>query len=327
MIRVAFLLIHQLLNIKSPRWIPGLFCFLACTNSYAQPPADSFSVKEAQEILQFLASDSLKGRGNFTPELQNAAELIAARFEKAGLKPVPGGDGFLQAFVVAGREKEPALQNVVGVLEWRSRPGELVIFSAHYDHVGREGTSIYHGANDNASGTTALLLLAQYYARRNDNERTLVFCAFSGEERGLLGSQSLAQTINAEQVTALLNIEMVGIPQFGRKTLMVTGPYESDMARIMERNLKGKFHITGDQAPARNLFARSDNYPFALLGIPAHSVMGSDDQDDCYHQVCDTASRIDFSYLISTAAAIAQSMQSIISGKDTPKRISIRKAK
>ncbi len=90
---------------------------------------------------------------------------------------------------------ESKLANVVGVLPGRSKKNEYVIFSGHYDHLGigkpdiPGGDSIYNGANDDASGTTAVIMLARYFAARHDNERTLIFAAFTAEEIGGYGSQ------------------------------------------------------------------------------------------------------------------------------------------
>src|SRR5688572_15338076 len=106
------------------------------------------------------------------------------------------------------------------MLPGRSKPEEFIIYSAHYDHegmvAGKKKDKIMNGANDNASGTAALLMLAQYFAQRKDNERTLVFCAFAGEEIGLKGSRELAQILDPQKVKAGINLEMLGVPQYGK---------------------------------------------------------------------------------------------------------------
>ncbi len=86
---------------------------------------------------------------------------------------------------------EKSLLNVIGVLEGKFKRSEAIIFCAHYDHVGIENREVYNGANDNASGVTALIVLAEYFSKRKDNERTIIFCGFSGEELGLFGSSAL----------------------------------------------------------------------------------------------------------------------------------------
>ena len=91
---------------------------------------------------------------------------------------------------------------------------DIVVFSAHYDHIGVgkpvNGDSIYNGANDDASGTTAVMMLAKYFKELNNNDRTLVFVAFTAEEIGGYGSQYFSKQVNADGVVAMFNIEMIG---------------------------------------------------------------------------------------------------------------------
>jgi Zn-dependent M28 family amino/carboxypeptidase len=217
---------------------------------------------------------------------------------------------------------------IAGMIPGRSKSGEIVLFSAHYDHLGvrkrRRGDSIMNGANDNASGATALLMLAKYFAERNDNERTLLFCAFSGEEIGLKGSTDFLQYINPDKIVAGVNIEMIGVPQFGKKTVFITGE-DYSLAGILKENLsKNQLTIIGEPDPEeKQLFQRSDNYPFVLKGIPAHSIMGSDDDDPCYHKVCDELKRIDVENMTVIIRAIAAATTTLINGPDAPARIKL----
>jgi hypothetical protein len=124
--------------------------------------------------------------------------------------------------------------NVAGVLPGKSKPEEIILFSAHYDHEGvfirgKKKDSIMNGANDNASGIAALLQLASYFAQRNNNERTLMFCAFSGEELGLLGSKYFVLQMDTKKIIAGINIEMIGIPQYGNKNVFITGYDQSTL--------------------------------------------------------------------------------------------------
>ena len=106
------------------------------------------------------------------------------------------------------------LSNVVGILPGKTRPNEYVIFSGHYDHLGIgkpvAGDSIYNGANDDAAGTTAVMMLAKYYAKKRDNARTLIFAAFTAEESGGHGSVYFSKQFNPDQVMAMFNLEMIG---------------------------------------------------------------------------------------------------------------------
>ena len=217
--------------------------------------------------------------------------------------------------------------NVVGVLPGKSRAGEVVVFSAHYDHEGvfptrKNKDSILNGANDNASGTTAVLMLANYFAQRNDNERTLIFCAFAGEELGLTGSQEFVKYIDPNRIVAGINIEMIGVPQFGKSKVFITGERYSSLPGILGRALKGnKLEIIPEPDETKELFMRSDNYPFVEKGVPFHSIMASDDDDECYHQPCDELVRIDTKNMTAIIRAIAASAKTLVSGEATPGRI------
>jgi Zn-dependent M28 family amino/carboxypeptidase len=315
----------------------GLFISV---NGWSQSHLDSIRTSELKHIVYFLASDSFKGRDNYSPELDVAANFIAERFQQAGLQKLPGQPSFLKPFVttktMAYRPDSiplnKKLYNVVGVLPGRSKEGEAVIFSAHYDHVGMNGLkesyehAIHNGANDNASGTAALMVLANYFAGKANNERTLIFCAFAGEELGLLGSRSFAGNINPLHIKAVINIEMIGRTTVGKDAFFITGDNFSDLKKIMEKNMTGTgVRLRRDLSPAPGLFHRSDNYPFALKGIPAHTVMASSDEDPCYHQPCDDAGRIDFDNMTRLVRAIAAATTTLVNGTDTPTRINPKK--
>jgi hypothetical protein len=219
--------------------------------------------------------------------------------------------------------------NVVAMLPGKSRSNEIIAFTAHYDHEGvfpGQRDSILNGANDNASGTTAILALAEYYAKKNDNERTILFCAFAGEELGLKGSEDFVQYINADSIMAVINIEMIGVPQYGKDKLFFTGVEFSDLPEILEAGWKSSVIRTMREPwEFEDAFKRSDNYPFALQGIPAHTIMSSDDQDECYHSPCDEVERIDIPHMTNIIRAIAMGTEDIIKGEKTPARINKRR--
>jgi Peptidase family M28 len=221
------------------------------------------------------------------------------------------------------------LYNIVGMLPGHSKANEAIIFSAHYDHIDRDimGVSgeIFNGANDDASGTTAVLALAHYFAMRKDNERSIVFCLFAGEELGLFGSRAFVNYIKPETIKAVINIEMIGATNVtGKKAFFVTGSYYSDLWKILKNNLKDeKIKVLQQYSDPKMLFQRSDNYTFAKEGIPAHSLMCSDDNEPCYHKPCDDVKRIDMENMTLVIQAIAKSCRSLISGEDTPKRIKL----
>lgn len=215
--------------------------------------------------------------------------------------------------------------NVISVLPGKTKSNEVIVFSAHYDHEGvypGRRDSILNGANDNASGTTALLLLAHYFSKRNDNERTIMFCAFAGEELGLTGSSDFSRKLNPETLVAGINIEMIGVPQYGKKRVFITGEKYSDLGPFLSKQLrKNNIHVQRDFNEDAQLFLRSDNYPFAAMGVPFHTIMASDDSDACYHQPCDQVNRVDIANMTYIIKAIAASASGLVNGMETPKRI------
>jgi Zn-dependent M28 family amino/carboxypeptidase len=223
------------------------------------------------------------------------------------------------------------LFNVAGIIPGKTKPNEYVVFSGHYDHLGivkgnrvMEGDSIANGADDDASGTTAMITLAKYYKKLNNNARTLVFVAFCAEEIGEYGSQHFATTINPDKVVAMFNIEMIGkASKFGPNSAIITGYERSDFGKILQKNLKGTaFKFYPDPYTDQNLFYRSDNASLARVGVPAHTISTDQiDIDKLYHTVKDEYSSLDVANITSTIRAIALSSRTIVSGKDTPTRV------
>ena len=224
-------------------------------------------------------------------------------------------------------EKSP-LFNVAGMLKGKSRPDEIVVFSGHYDHIGvvkpLEGDSIANGADDDASGTTAVIALAKHYKKMANNERTLIFVAFTAEEIGGYGSRYFSSKVDPADVVAMFNIEMIGKEsKFGRNAGFITGYERSDFGKILQKNLEGtEFTFHPDPYPEQQLFYRSDNATLAALGVPAHTISTDKiDQDKFYHTVNDELETIDVDIITSAIRAIALSARSIIDGTDTPSRI------
>jgi Zn-dependent M28 family amino/carboxypeptidase len=298
-----------------------LFLFFTPHVLHAQ---DIITEAETSRIINILASDSLKGRGNGQPAQAMAAQFVRDEFAKAGLKTMYDSGDYYFPFTITIKGSKITLYNVVAVLPGKSKPEEIVVFSAHYDHIGiirNKKDSILNGANDNASGTTALLMLAKYFAARNDNERTLLFCAFSGEELGLMGSKDFVARIDPQKIIAGVNIEMIGIPQFGEKAIFITGSNQSSFDNIIRKNLsRDDIRIVPEPDPEKNLFRRSDNYSFVKKGVVAHSIMASDDADKCYHRTCDETRRIDIPNMTAIIKAIAKGTSTLVNGEDTPEK-------
>ena len=325
-----------------------LLCFVtAFLHTYSQIsiPDSLVNSDEARRILSVLASDSLKGRFTGTGENKKAADFIVSEFKSAGLKTLAGYEDYLMPFNVWLKNKgNVSAYNVLAGLTGKTKPNETVIFSAHYDHIGTFSTNpspsihpaelrkkddtIYNGANDDASGVTALILLAKYFVAKNNNERTLIFAAFSGEELGLLGSLALSDKVVPQQTIAVINIEMIGRSSQSKYHPFITGGELSNLQDILNKELEkksvdsfGSYFFRDDPYTTQNLFFRSDNFSFARFGIPAHTIMLASGTDKYYHSVNDEIETINFDVMINTIRAIALSTEGIINGTDTPARI------
>ena len=289
---------------------------------------DSNTVKKH---IYTLASDDMEGRANGTQGIEKAAVYIEKEFRRIGLTTFKDLETYRQTFTFKNRntEKEITASNIIGVLEGKSNKNEFVIFSAHYDHLGilkkaEQVDSIYNGANDDASGVTGVLALAEYFKKKNFNQRTLVFIAFAGEEMGLMGSSHFGKEIDATKFVAGINLEMIGKnPISGPNTAWLTGFERSDFGKIIQRNLKGSpYQLFPDPYPKFNLFFRSDNASLARLGVPSHTFSTTPiDVDKDYHQVSDEAGTLNMTVITQTIQAVAMGTESIVKGTDTPTRV------
>ena len=298
-------------------------------------PLSSQSINEStvKKHIYTLANDSMQGRKAGTEGIEKAAKYIESQFKKIGLKYF-NNNSFRQTFKYKNKrsrnQEELNLFNVIGFLEGNEKKDEIVVISAHYDHLGMKssgaGDLIFNGANDNATGVAAVLALAEYFKSKNNNSRSILFIAFTAEEMGLVGSNYFGKTISPESIVAGINIEMIGKESpFGPNTAWLTGFQRSNFGKIIQKNLSSsEFKIYPDPFISYRLFFRSDNASFAKLGIPAHTFSTSPmDKDLDYHKVTDEASTLNMKTITQTIKAIAVGTKSIIAGEDTPTRVKI----
>lgn len=295
---------------------------------------DSVTVKKH---LYTLASNDMQGRKTGTPGIEKAAKYIEQEFHRIGLTTYDTLKSYRQTFTFTDKrsKKELTTSNIIGVLEGKSKKNEYVIISAHYDHLGikkKEGQldSIYNGANDDASGVTGVLALAEYFKMKGNNERTILFTAFTGEEMGLIGSTYFGKGIDANKFVAGINLEMIGkVPSFGPNTAWLTGFERSDFGKIIQKNLVDTgYQLFPDPYKKFNLFFRSDNASLARLGVPSHTFSTTPiDVDKDYHQASDEAKTLNMTVITQTIQAVAKGTESIINGKDTPTRVVLKEGK
>lgn len=308
------------------------------TNTFTKKPiASPFFIDstKVKKHLYTLASDDMQGRKSGTEGIEKAAKYIETEFKRIGLTTFDNLETYRQTFSFTPRNSKEQITsaNIIGVLEGKSKKEEYVIISAHYDHLGMkkngDGDLIYNGANDDASGVTGVLALADYFKKKG-NERTIVFVAFTAEEMGLIGSTHFGKGIDASKFVAGINLEMIGkTPSFGPNTAWLTGFERSNFGKIVQQNLVGSgYQLFPDPYKNFNLFFRSDNASLARLGVPSHTFSTTAiDVDKDYHQVSDEATTLNMTIITQTIQAVAKGTESIINGKDTPSRVVLAEKK
>ena len=270
-------------------------------------------------------SKRFKGMQRFTGNAKFSAAVSQVFVLTANLNPASF------TLHIKNQLTEQKLKNVVAVLPGKTKKDEYVVFSGHYDHLGigksnKDQDSVYNGANDDASGTAAVIMLSQYFSRLKNNERTIIFVAFTAEEIGGFGSRYFSKKLDPAKVVALFNIEMIGTEsKWGTNSAYITGYEKSDFGKILQDNLAGSaFHFEPDPYPKQNLFYRSDNATLAELGVPAHTISTSKmDTEKFYHTQEDEIETLDMNNMAEIIKAIAISSVTILSGKDTPTRVVI----
>ena len=217
--------------------------------------------------------------------------------------------------------RRPPAVNVVGVIRGSdpSLKNEYVLVDGHYDHLGIgrpvNGDSIYNGADDDASGVTAVLEIARQMMKGPKPKRTVVFAAMMGEEVGLLGTNWYIAhpAIPLEKMAANLEIEMIGRPDSlagGVGRAWLTGYERSTMGDALAAN---GIPIVPDKRLDQNFFERSDNIAFARRGIPAHTLSSYNMHTD-YHQPSDDITKVDFVHMAGVINAGARAVRLLTDG-------------
>lgn len=185
-------------------------------------------------------------------------------------------------------------RNIIGFIEGKSRPDEFIVFSAHYDHLGRMGSNaLFPGANDNASGTAMILDLAKHYSKpENQPEQSVVFMAFSAEEAGLVGSFYYAYhpLFPLEKIKFLVNLDMVGSGSDGIKVVNGT-IFKEAFQTLVDINTEMEYL---KQVSKRGEAANSDHYPFYTNGVPSFFIYTLGDESREYHNIYDTPENVPF---------------------------------
>jgi hypothetical protein len=294
------------------------------------PDSLSPAAHRALADLSYLAADAREGRGVGTRGLEEAGAYLAAAFKQIGLAPGGADGSYFQGFTIAPDAPAAAhagaggktVRNVIGVLRGhdRARRGEVLVIGAHYDHLGYGGFGaldpdstgqVHNGADDNASGTTALLEVARRLADRR-LPRTVLFIAFSGEELGSLGSGHFVKhpTVSIDSIVAMLNMDMVG--RLRNAKLIVSGAATTTEFPALLDSL----NRAGGGEPRFDLRASGDGWgpsdQASFYGVKRPVLHFFTDLHDDYHRSTDDWDKINIvgleqvaDFVAATATALA----------------------
>lgn len=269
-------------------------------------------LEETRDMLFTLASDEMKGRESSNGGYQMAADFVTNFFDENGIEP------FYPEYRDSLQTKEVWSYNLVGRVGSFDNEKPTILIGAHLDHIGineeNQKDPIFNGANDNASGSTAVLQIAKFLATKKWNQNILV-ALFADEEKGLRGAAHLAERLKQEGVNLsyMVNFEMLGAPlTTGENQVYMTGYNLSNMPQKMNVYAP-EFVQFLPEAKQYNLFKRSDNYSFYKIhNIPAQTLSTFDFKNyDYYHKAGDEAEKLDITNMnqvISTSTYILAKM-------------------
>lgn len=286
---------------------------------------------------EFLASDAMGGRGSATKMEEITANYVASEFISYGLKPAPGLTSYLQSAEVEpftapnGRQRMRLAEtsspsnrktfNAIAYLEGTDPKAGVILLTAHLDHLGtREGDGdvIFNGANDDASGTTAVLELAHALAAGPRPRRSVLFVCYGGEELGILGSRyfGMHPPVALKDIVANLEFEMIGAqdPKMPKGTMLFTGWERSNLGPTMKAH--GAL-IGPDPYPEMKFYQRSDNFSLALQGVVAHTAAGWGTVPT-YHKSNDDLEHLDLPFMTAAIQSFVEPVRWLASSDFKP---------
>jgi hypothetical protein len=316
------------------RALIAAFFLLMASVAMAQTAAQKATVSQesVRKYMQALASDEMRGRGSATADELTAAKYIASQLKLLKIEPAGDDGGYLQSVKFTRRQRgapgappvEATTTNVVGILRG-SDPKlakETILLSAHLDHLGVRGEgpgdNIYNGADDDASGVTAVLELAEALAGGPKPKRTVVFALFGSEEIGGYGARYFQEhpPVPVESFVANLEFEMIGRPDaaVAPHTLWLTGYERSNLGAELAAH---GARLVADPHPEQNFFRRSDNYVLATKGIIAHTVSSYGLHSD-YHRPSDDLAHIDFAHMTEAIESMVAPVRWLVNSDFKP---------
>jgi hypothetical protein len=292
------------------------------------------AVSEAsiRKHMQALASDEARGRGSATEDELAAGKYIAAQLKGFGIEPAGDNGSFIQSVTFLPRSRNGAPNpremhtcNILGILRGADPrlSKQAVLLSAHLDHLGvkspAQGDAIYNGADDDASGVTAILELARVLTGGPRPKRTVVFALFGSEEIGGYGARYFLNhpPVPLANMIANLEFEMIGRPDKAvtPHTLWLTGYERSDLGKELAAH---GAKLVADPHPDQQFFRRSDNYALALRGIVAQTV-SSFGLHPQYHMPDDDLAHIDFAHMTDSIGSMVKPVLWLVNSNFTPR--------
>jgi Zn-dependent M28 family amino/carboxypeptidase len=262
--------------------------------------------------IKYLSSPELKGRKTLSEGSLEARKHIRQRFQQLGLSSQY--TDHTQYFTFTGRRDSVIYENAANIVGFvpGHESSKIIVITAHYDHLGVHNDKIYHGADDNASGTAALLALAEYFSK-NRPRYSMVFAALDGEELGLQGARALINDFPFPLEQIILNVNMDMISRNEQNELYATGSFHSPhLLPILQQVGRGapvnlRFGHDDPAMGSDDWTFSSDHGPFHMQKIP-YIYFGVEDHED-YHQPTDTFENIDQDFFYRAVVTILRSVK------------------
>jgi len=299
------------------RIFPALAALLVAAPLAAQttaPPDIRVDAERLMTDLRTLAHDSMEGRRAGTPGGQRARAYLLRRFQELGLQPFDGG--FEQKFAMRSRDGTGAeAVNLIARIPGTDPDARAIVVSAHYDHVGVRDGQVYNGADDNASGTSALLALAEYF-QANRPRSTIIIAAFDAEEAGLQGARHFvnAPPVPIERIAVNVNMDMVSRNEAGEVWVAGTYHYPKLLPLVEEIGERSSVtvkvgHDRPDLPQGDDWTSASDHGPFHAAGIP-FLYFGVEDHPG-YHNPSDDTEHIRPEFYASVVATVIDAVREL----------------
>lgn len=300
--------------------------------------ASTISAKELSDHLYIYASDEFEGRDTGEPGQKKAVDYLKNFYISQGIESPIGGNDYFQEVPASymnrlirnGKLKDS--ENVAAYIEGSEKPNEIIVISAHLDHVGvNEEGAIFNGADDDGSGTVAILEIAEAFKKAvkdsNGPKRSILFLHVTGEEKGLLGSRYYTENpiFPITNTIANLNIDMIGRIDERHKAnpkyiyLIGSDKLSTELHTISEEmnkkymNIELDYKYNDDNDPNR-FYYRSDHYNFAKNNIPVIFYFNGTHED--YHRPTDTPEKINYEQLENRARLIFHTAWELANRKD-----------